>query len=72
MTTALDLAVQNAGSISALSRELDVSHQVVNRWTQRGFAPLKRARQIAALYNLPLRELVDPALCELLDDPSFV
>lgn len=69
---ALDLAVQAAGSISALSRELGVSHQVTNRWVQQGFMPLARARQVAKLYGLPLRELADPKYLDLIDDEPFV
>ena len=72
MSVALSLAVEAAGSISALSRKLGVSHQVANRWTQRGYVPLKRARQISELYGLPLRELVAPALRELIDEAPIV
>lgn len=73
MTTALDLAVEKAKSISALARAVGVRPQVANRWVKLGYVPpLERARQIAALYNLPLRELVRPDLLALIDSDTFV
>lgn len=69
---AIELAAQQAGSISALARAVGVSHQVANRWVLAGFAPLKRAKQIGALYGLPIRELVSPKLLDLIDESSFV
>lgn len=72
MSAALSLAVEAAGSISALSRKLNVSHQVANRWIKRGYVPLQRARQISTIYGLPMRELVAPALRELIDDAPIV
>ncbi len=73
MKTALDLAVERAESISALARLIGVKPQVVNRWVHLGYVPpVKRAKQIADLYGLPMRELVKPALRDLVDSPSFV
>lgn len=70
--TALDLAVEQAGSISELARLVGVKPQVANRWVHQGHMPVKRARQVADLYNLPMRELVKPGLRDLIDSPSFV
>lgn len=68
----LNLLAEKAGSISALARELDVKPQVMNRWVKQGYVPLKRARQLAATYQVPMRELVKPAIRDLIDDPAFV
>lgn len=71
--TALDLAVDKAGSISELARLVGVKPQVANRWVHLGYVPpVKRARQIADLYGLPMRDLVKPDLRDLIDSPSFV
>ena len=63
--TGIERAVQAAGSISALSRALKISHQVANRWHKRGHVPVERALEIEALYGVPARELVDPAVLQL-------
>ncbi len=64
--TALDAAVEKAGSISALARLIGVKHQVVNRWVQKGFVPLDRAVQINQEYGIPTRDLVNPRLVNAL------
>jgi len=71
MTTATDLkgvalAVEKAGSISALARFVGVAHQVMNRWVQKGYVPLDRAVQINQEYGIPTRELVNPKLVKVL------
>lgn len=75
MTTAtelkgLALAVEKAGSISALARLVGVAHQVMNRWVQKGFVPLDRAVQINQEYGIPTRELVNPKLVDALFGPN--
>jgi DNA-binding transcriptional regulator YdaS (Cro superfamily) len=61
----ISTAIKRAGSISALARKLDVSHQVVNRWHKRGFVPSKRALEIEMHYGVPARDLVDPSLMHI-------
>ncbi len=61
----ISAAIKRAGSISALARKLDVSHQVVNRWHKRGFVPSKRALEIEMHYGVPARDLVDPSLMHI-------
>jgi len=61
----IDLAIERAGSISALARKLSVSHQVANRWQKRGFVPSKRALEIEMHYGVPARDLVDPSLLHI-------
>lgn len=63
--TSLDEAVRKAGSISALARKLDVSHQVANRWCKRGYVPPKRALEIELHFGVPARDLVDPSLLQI-------
>lgn len=64
-STGIDLAIKQAGSISALARKLDISHQVVNRWHKRGHVPAKRALEIELHYGVPARDLVEPSLLHI-------
>jgi DNA-binding transcriptional regulator YdaS (Cro superfamily) len=63
--TGIEMAIQRAGSISALARKLNISHQVANRWVKRGHVPPKRAFEIELQYGVPARDLVDPSLLHI-------
>lgn len=63
--TGIDKAVEQAGSQTALAEMLGVTQQAVAKWQARGWAPMKRAKQIAGAFPIPLVELVDPELKEL-------
>lgn len=64
--TAFDRAVTAAGSLSALGRDLKISHQAISKFKRRGFFPPKRALEIEILYAIPAKELIDPDLQEML------
>ncbi len=53
------------GPQTALARVLGVRPQTVQRWSHLGYAPPDRALKIEELYGIPRRELIDPALIEL-------
>ena len=63
--TGINLAIKQAGGISALARKLGISHQVVNRWHKRGHVPAKRALEIEMHYGVPARDRVDPSLLHI-------
>jgi len=65
MNEALSLAAEKAGSWAALARVLGVRHQPMYRWRNRGFLPPKRALQIEAKYGIPAKDLIEPALADL-------
>lgn len=66
--TGIAQAVEAAGSISALARQLGIAPQVAQRWTVAGFVPPHRAIEISELYpHIHRRDLVEPELLELYD-----
>ena len=72
-TTGIHLAVQWAGSQQGLAQLLrgrggkPVSQQAVSQWLAQGYAPLKRAHEIAALPGCPAGalDLAPPDVREL-------
>lgn len=64
--TGMARAILAAGSQGKLAELLGVTQQAVSKWEARGWAPLKRARQIAAAFPIALKELVDPDTAELI------
>jgi DNA-binding transcriptional regulator YdaS (Cro superfamily) len=54
------------GRQTALARVLGVKPQAVQRWSRLGYTPPDRALKIEELYGIPRRELIDPALIELI------
>ncbi|RMD00046.1 hypothetical protein EAY64_05470 [Aquitalea palustris] len=66
-STGVRLAIDAAGSQSALGTALGVSQQRVSRWLQLGYVPLKRAIEIEALYGIPRRRLINPRILDLVD-----
>ena len=65
-TTGITKAVEAAGSQTALAELLGVKQQAVSKWQARGWAPIERARQIANAFPIPLAELLDPKIREML------
>lgn len=64
----IDKAVEAAGSARRLAMGLGVSHQAVSKWKQRGWVPLARAKEIEEIFNIPRRDLLNPAITVLLTD----
>lgn len=62
----IDTAVELAGSQGKLAQQLGVSQQAVGKWVERGFAPLRRAQEIEAVYGVPRVSLANPRMLELL------
>jgi DNA-binding transcriptional regulator YdaS (Cro superfamily) len=58
-------AVKFAGSVSAFSKAVGVTHQSVYQWLQRGWLTPKRAEQVSELYGVPAAELLDPEITKL-------
>ena len=54
------------GKQTALALVLGVKPQAVQRWSRLGYAPPDRALRIEELYGIPRRELIDPALLNLI------
>jgi transcriptional regulator with XRE-family HTH domain len=65
-TNGITKASEAAGSQGKLAEMLGVTQQAVSKWEARGWAPLKRARQIASAFPIPLKELIDPDTAELI------
>lgn len=63
--TGIDKAVAQAGGQTQLAEMLGVTQQAVQKWQARGWLPVKRAKQIANAFAIPLAELCDPELKEL-------
>lgn len=64
--TGITKAVDAAGSQTALAELLGVTQQAVSKWEARGWAPLERARQIANAFPIPLKDLIDPKIREMM------
>ncbi len=62
----IDTAVESAGSQGKLAQQLGVSQQAVGKWVERGYAPLRRAQEIEAVYGVPRAALANPRTLELL------
>jgi DNA-binding transcriptional regulator YdaS (Cro superfamily) len=58
----IDTAIEAAGGKAALARRLAVTHQAVCLWSSQGYAPPKRAMQIAEISGVPGLALVSPAV----------
>lgn len=65
-TSGMTRAVLAAGSQGKLAELLGVSQQAISKWEARGWVPLARARQIAAAFPIPLKDLLDPDTAELI------
>lgn len=63
---ALGQAIDRAGSIAELARQLGVTYQAVQGWLRRGGVPARRAVEIEALYGISRHALIDPRLLHLL------
>lgn len=70
MASGMDRAVEAAQGALKLATALNVTHQAVYQWVQRGWAPPARAIEIENLYGIPRAELISPALRSLLDQPN--
>lgn len=64
--SAIEHAVELAGSQTALAIKLGVSQPAVNAWIEAGHVPLKRAAQIESIYGIPAITLVDSSIANLL------
>lgn len=66
---AIDEAVEAGGGIVAFSRKLGLTHQAVYHWRRKGWAPVKRAVEIEALFGVDRNRLMEPRLAEALGTP---
>ncbi len=64
-STGLFRAVNVAGGVSKLARQMGVSRQVCYAWLQKGYVPTGRAKEIETLTGIPARELIDQNLVKL-------
>lgn len=60
-------AIDVAGSLGKLAREVGVSPQAVHKWHQRGFVPTGRLVAVEQATGIPRERLIDPRLTDLLD-----
>ena len=58
----IEVAIEIAGTASAVARDLGVSRQAIHRWRRQGFVPAVRARQMETLYKVPFAKLLSPTL----------
>lgn len=58
MQNGIDRAIEAAGSIHELGRQLGVSAQFIHKSKKKGHLPVDRARQVVELYGIPLIDLV--------------
>lgn len=73
LASGIDQAVRNVGSQAKLAALLrsrfpgkhHPSQQAISQWVRRGYVPLERAQEVAAIGNVPVRSLVSPAVREL-------
>lgn len=65
--TGIEQAVKMAGGQAELASLLDpaVTQQAISKWVTRGWVPTERAAEIEKLWAIPLRDLVSPALVEV-------
>lgn len=52
MTTPVDMAIEAAGGLTALSKALGLSHPTVIGWRRRGAVPADRVAQVALVTGL--------------------
>jgi hypothetical protein len=64
--TLLKNTITEAGGIMPFRKSMGVTHQAVYSWMRRGYVPLERAATIEALYNVPMRSLIDPRVARAL------
>jgi hypothetical protein len=62
----IDTAVASAGSQGKLAAQLGVTQQAVAKWVERGYAPLRRAQEIEAVFGVPRARLANPRMLDLL------
>jgi len=59
-TSAVDKAVEKAGSWNKLAVALGVTRQAVGQWLRQGYVPLARAKEIEMQFGIPRNDLVSP------------
>lgn len=64
------VAATESQSQTELANLLGVTPQAVHLWVRRGFVPPRRALEIESLLGVPRRELLDPALLDLVSTPG--
>lgn len=76
--TGIERAIIATGTQAALAAQLSSrfpgtphpSQQAVSQWVRQGFVPKDRAKEIETITGVPFRELLAPALRELLSDTA--
>jgi len=58
-------AVKSAGGQDEVAESLGVSQQAISAWVNRGYVPVHRARQFAAVVGLTPSEVVSDTLREV-------
>ena len=66
---AMEQAVRSAGSQTALGKALGVSQAAIWMWMKRGWMPVRRARQIEEIFNIPAVDLINPDLAGMVKNP---
>jgi hypothetical protein len=56
----VELAIRKAGTQVLLAEALNVTQQAVSLWATQGWMPIERARQVARLYRIPAKSLINP------------
>lgn len=63
--TAIAKVIRLAGGQPQLAQQLGVTQQNVSKWYLSGHTPLKRALQIAEMFDVPARMLVSPTIRDI-------
>lgn len=67
--TGIGKAIAAAGGQAKLAEVLGVSQQFVSVCYKRGWVPMDRAVEIEAQFGISRRELLNPRLASLLEEP---
>ena len=63
-------AVEAAGGQVKMAEDLGVTQQAGSQWVIQGYAPLRRAPELEALYGIPRARLISPRVANLVDLPT--
>lgn len=67
---AIDQAITRGGGIVRFCKGMNITHQSVYAWRERGWVPPERAIVIESVFGIPREKLMNPALVDLINKPK--